>query len=230
MKLKLALLAMAALVFGALSQWAAGQQSAPSYGPQAQALVLLPATLNGWSIREHWDNPWPSGAIEQGALYALAGLSADQAKVQGVQLDFNRNNSSTHNGIACYLVQGESLVWQRLQTVRFATAPTVVDLALLRTRDRLRLAAATECRSSGCSERPLPVLSQLWQGFNASLNAQPAASVVPVSIVLQADTDADHDLAATQAALLDRFERAAAQIDLAPAQRLAALQSGTSEQ
>jgi len=218
---KLILLAVAAVGLGTL-----GQLLRPQLLPvsaQALAVVLLPQMLDGLPIAQRWDNPYPNGMVEQGALYAPAGVETD-----GIQLDYFRHSSTRHNGIGCYLDQGERLLSQRMTPVRFADSTQEVDLALTRSADQVRLIAATECGTDACNEQSLPFGRDFWRSLRLQSKRSAAESRVPVSVVLTAPLAAHQDSTATQAALLARFHRIAAQIDLAPARRLAALQSGQS--
>ena len=220
---KLILLAVAAVGLGALGQLLLPQPLPVS--AQAHAVVLLSQTLDGLPIAQRWDNPRPNGTVEQGALYAT-----DGNKVAGIQLDYYRHSPTLHNGIGCYLTQGERLLSQRMTPVRFADSTQEVDLALTRSVDQVRLIAATECGTDACNEQSLPFGRDFWRSLR--LQSKPSTSTaesrVPVSIVMTAPLAAHQDPTATQAALLARFHRIAAQIDLAPARRLAALQSGQS--
>lgn len=215
--MNLKLLAFAALVICGTA--ASGMQEFSmrrSVSPAAASVVLVPETIGPLRIAQRWNNPQRDGAVEQGALYNAASGVA-------LQLDFFRNRAYMHNGIGCYLMEGESLAWERPRTLRMASADAQFDLALLSTGDGLRLVAATECTAEKCVERTLwgqaVAGSQLrWDGATRRLQ-----SVVPVSIVLSSPLNGEEP-AVVEARLMSQLQDAAGLIDLAPAQKLAALQ------
>jgi len=194
------------------------QQRSWSRQPSAEAgaVVLLPDSIGERRIVKRWNNPQRSGAIEEGAVYAAGSDTS-------VQLDFFRNSGSAHNGVGCYLLEGESLAWERTQTLRMADASAEFDVALLSSNEGLRLVAATECGPLGCTEHGLwgaaVIGSELrWQGYS-----KVEQSVVPVSIMLASPLDGE-DPAAVEARLMSKLEDVIGKIDLAPAQKLASLQ------
>jgi len=211
------LLAFAVLVVSATA--ASGMQERSwtrQASPAAAAVVLVPETLGERSISKRWNNLLRGGIVEDGAVFS-------GASGVPVQLDFFRNRPTAHNGINCYLLEGESLTWERPQVLQMATAPAQFDVALLSSNDSLRLIAATECSAGGCNEHGLwgePVgNSKLrWTSANA-----PHEAVVPVSIVLSSPLDGAEP-AVVEARLMSQLQDAARLIDLAPAQKLASLQ------
>lgn len=193
--------------------------------PALAEVVLLPASIDGATPMKSWTNPRPSGPIEQGTLYAAAGLGA----AGQIQLDFYRNNTRPHRGIACYLTQGESLVSEKLRNVMTASGVVMFDVALLRSQNQLRLAATTECTAAGCSEqllRPDRAFGLRWVPGNRMFS--PAPSVVPASVMLRRELPDNADAQAVAHATREleaQFARIAPQLDFAPARRLAVLQS-----
>lgn len=190
------------------------------------AIALLPASLNGEAVATRWSNPQPGGVVEQGAVYGAAG-----GQKLPVQLDFYRNRDREHNGILCYVSQGEAILWHQFRDVATQGGTTRFEIAITDAGELLRLTAATECRKDGCTEReysyrfgvPWTLLST-WRRFGG---ADDGEAVVPMSIVLQypfPDNSRDRD--AMQQELLRQFEAAAAATDLRPAQQLAAAMDG----
>jgi hypothetical protein len=213
---KLTALALGVLVFGTL-HWATAPHSV-NRADTIDRINLLPANIGSAAIVEKWNNRQSAQVVEQGARYA----SNDSADTP-VQLDFFKGRPNTHNGIICYLWQGEALLWQRLESVATAGRPAIFDVGLTRAGQQLRLVAATECSAESCTEQPLPVSGYLWTQWRWKNLIQTGNPVVPVSIVLSRPIGAE-GLEATQSQLLAAFYHAAALIDLSPAQQLAAAQ------
>ncbi len=211
------LLAFAALVIsGATASGIQERSWTQEPSPAAAVIVLLPETLGVRSVSKRWNNRLLGGGIEEGALY-------DGVSGMPVQLDFFRNRHLEHNGIGCYLREGESLAWERLQALQVADMTAKFDVALLSNNDSLRLVAATECSPKGCIEHglwgdPLGSSQLRWHGVSTTRD-----SVVPVSIMLSSPLDGE-DPAAVEARLMSQLEDVARLIDLAPAQKLASLQ------
>ena len=174
--------------------------------PERADIVLLPQMIGDRQIVRQWNNDLESGDIEQGAVYATA-------KGTPVQLDFFRTRFHAHNGVACYLSEGESLVEDGLRTLKTSTDGAVFDVALLRSENALRIVAATECAANQCAEQP--VSAPLQAAF------LPQRSLVPTSIMLTRPVGKD-DGAAVAAQLNRELEEVIAQINLEPARRLAA--------
>jgi len=218
MNAKLATLALGVLVFAGLHRITAPHTFWTNQAETAGSINLLPAAIGSASIVRQWNNVRSQQVIEQGALYA----SNDPADTP-VQLDFFKGNPDTHNGVICYLFQGEALLWQHLETVPTAGKPVIFDLGLTRAGQQLRLVAATECTAQGCTEQPVPVNDYFWTQWSLKNLTQPRTPVVPMSIVLTRPIGAG-GLEATQSQLLTAFYHATAQLDLSPVQQLAAAQ------
>lgn len=189
--------------------------------PGGNGIVLVPRNLDGAPMRKHWHNDLNGTIVEVGALYAASHFGPAP-----VLLDFRRGDLRTHNGIGCFLDQGETLDSERLLTLPTAHGKAVFDVGILRTPDQIRLIAATECTAGQCVEQKLPMLDSFWHQWDlAHLNAQHAGSVVPVAIILKHKIGgyrADGILAALE----DELRHVAAVLDLRPARRLAAIQAG----
>jgi hypothetical protein len=220
----LKLLALALLVGAGVLIHAQGNKRVP-HGP-ADDVALLPAQIGDYQqSARRWYNPQHGGIVEEGAIYTAN--AAPGKSLVPVQLDYYRHARGVHNGLGCYLIQGETLHWQRRQSVATAAGNTVFLLGLTQTREQVRLVAATECSARQCvGETPV---GSNWSFLNlgATLFGDAAGSndVVPVSVVLTAQDDGN-DIAATQAALLEQFRRFAASLDMSGASRVAALQGG----
>lgn len=191
-------------------------QSTPEAGDEVQ---ILPEQIGAYSkTTEQWRNERPAGLIEEGAKYAAAtGLPA--------QLDFYRHDPQSHNGLGCFLLLGETLLWEHVQRLPVKNGFADFDLGLAQTRESLRMVAASECRASGCSEVPL-VLKSLgdFKKLASQLVTESTNAVVPVSIVLTAPT-AERD-PAMEAELMRQLHSFIANLDLEPARRVAMLQDG----
>jgi hypothetical protein len=204
-----------------LGQLVAARASA-SAGPEAAAIVVLPQSLPGYRIEDSWSHVnfgwW--GAREEGALYAPLAGAADP-----VQLDFYRGSRTTHNGVGCFLAQGESMRSESLQAVKTRSGVVIFDIAVTQADNRVRLTAATECRVDSCTETAVRSEGLMpWQRWQIRfIPAAGAKAVVPFSVMLIRDHVADADQATTAEAQLQRqFAEVASQLDLMPAQHLAA--------
>jgi hypothetical protein len=190
--------------------------------PEASAIVLLPATLGERHITKRWHNLLGSTTIEEGALYAGG------ANVPAVQLDFYRNSPVRHNGVVCYMTQGETMIWDKPRVLRTHDGTAQLDVALFRGGGQLRIAAATECSVQGCAESSFndeiatgsEVHQQSWRLQASSVRW----SVVPVSVVMARTVRGADDEDAVAADMERDLETALQQIDLTPARKLAALQ------
>ncbi len=192
--------------------------------PGGNNIKLVPKTLGGAEQLKHWHNDLHDSIVEVGALYAAGGFGPAP-----VLLDFRRNYPRTHNGIGCFLNQGETLDSENLQTLQTASGTAVFDVGILRTPGQVRLIAATECTSGKCVEEKLPFLNRFWKQWSLkNLLANQSGSVVPAAIILTRKTEAaGADAAITE--LQAELKKVAAVVDLAPARRLAAAQSGKTE-
>lgn len=181
--------------------------------PEARAVVLVPQTLGGRPVKERWVNVQRGGVVEDGALFAgVAGAPE-------VQLDFYRNRASRHNGALCYMMKGESVVWDRPQVLPTRDGSSQFDVVLLWGSSQLRVIAATECTPEGCAETDIA-------GKGARLRLQDrGVNVVPVSVALTRPVGAEDDLDAVGDQLLRDLKAALQETDLAPARQLASLQT-----
>jgi len=192
--------------------------------PGGQDVVLVPAALDGASMLKRWRNQRSGTIVEVGALYAASHFGPAP-----VLLDFRRGDPRTHNGIGCFLGQGETLDSERLHTLTTAYGTAVFDVGILRTPDQVRLIAATECTADQCVEEKLPMLDQFWHQWDLKhLMTQTAGSVVPVAVILTRKTGG-YSADDIVAALEDELRHVAAVLDLRPARRLAAVQAGRSD-
>lgn len=179
----------------------------------AQSLVsLVPETLGEAHATTRWRNELAGSEIEEGAVYSPRGGG------DPVQLDFFRNRMQPHNGIACYMGQGEHLRSEQLVNLRTANGAEVVfDLAVLTDGERLRLVAATECTADGCTEERL-THSAKSPPFGIAVSfkdAQPVRPVIPLSVMVQsADGEPDGD--AVSGRLDAELRDAVLKLDLAP--------------
>jgi hypothetical protein len=213
---RLALFVPLALLFGSLSAYVNREQWRGLLRPDPpQATIgLLPAAIDGAPPLRRWRNhAFVGTGIEEGAEYPGADAN--------IQIDSFHNSYLIHNGIKCYVMKGERLLWEQQRSLNTAGGvPVVFDVALLDSGEGLRLVASTECSADGCAERRLSTdhfMVLFWQP--ASRRA-----VVPVSVMLSGAADN----AAARARMLARLEAVAAQLDLAPARRWARLQEAGS--
>lgn len=200
-----------------------GQRDAAVH-PGGKSIQLVPSTLDGSKQLKHWRNELGGSIVEVGALYAAAGFGPAP-----VLLDFRRGDSHTHNGIGCFLNQGETLDSERLRRLKTANGSAVFDVGILRTPDKVRLIAATECTAQKCIQQKLPFLANFWKEWNLkNLIPREDGGVVPMAIILTRKTGAAA-AHATIALLQRELGKVAATVNLAPARRLAAVQSGVVE-
>ncbi|MDE2235665.1 MAG: hypothetical protein KGK44_08975 [Gammaproteobacteria bacterium] len=193
------------------------------YGTRAESIRLVPVELGAAHQISHWRNRQPGRGdlVETGAIYA-----GSMFVPAPVLLDFFRGADVQHNGIACFLIQGESLTQEHLMQLPTLTGFAVFDVGVVRTPGQIRLVAATECTARGCYADKLPFLGNFWHQWNwMNLVAGPVDGVVPAAVILTQKTDSQHEQQViTQ--LRAELARAVAQIDLTPARRLAAAQGG----
>ncbi len=214
------LVVVALLAVAGLGLNAAGYVQFQPVRDAGEQIQLLPDQIGNYQrTTDSWRNQVSQGVIENGAVYKdRSGAS--------VQLDFFRHGSRPHNGLGCYLVQGETLLWERVQNLPTRTGSAEFDLGMAQTRESLRLVAATECRVDGCREDSLAI----WRKFGDfkklifQLFSEPTGAVVPVSIVFT--TPADQRDPAVEADLMVKLQEFIAALDLAPVRTLAALQGG----
>jgi len=191
----------------------------------AQAIVLLPQTLNGYALQQRWHNSRPDDVIEEGALYAATAqpMPGEGVATEGVQLDFFRNARRAHSAALCNVRKGERLRSETLRTLKTRTGTAAFNLAFLSTDQELRLVAGTQCSNQRCVEMP-SMVSAPWDSWNwKSITAPAAEAVVPTAIVLvRRHITSEQGMASAQQQMVDEFERDVADLDLLPAQRLAA--------
>ena len=214
-QLRLAAFAVTVLAGVAFTNAVHARIYAPASGA-ASSIVLLPSSIDGLSMWRHWDNAL-GGAVEQGAEYSNAEIG------RSVQLDFFRNVRTRHNGALCFVGRGERVRSESVRAVQLHDGAAVFDILVTRAEQQLRLVAATECQAGGCSEEESGVVKP-WRHLEMrSLFGGDPQPVVPVSIILMRDLPGEdaQSLAATESVLKQDFERAAAQLDLEPARRLA---------
>lgn len=138
-----------------------------------QVLRSLPAAIGSFNKSRHWRSRIDLGAFEVGASYRDGQVEA--------ALDFLLGAEGPHNGVVCSLIQGYSLLDQRLRGIRTAGGSVVFDVALLRDDKGLALVASSECYPSGCSERMVAD----GPGVGLFFYSSPRGAVVPVSIVVR---------------------------------------------
>ncbi|MGH8377632.1 MAG: hypothetical protein ACRER7_01650 [Gammaproteobacteria bacterium] len=186
------------------------------------SIRLVPAALGPSAQLRRWRNPQPGrgNLVEAGAVYA-AGVFGPAP----VMLDFFRGSDAPHNGIACFLIQGETLTEEKLVPLRTLSGTAVFDVGIVRTPGQLRLVAATECSASVCNSTRLPFLSRFWTQWNwKSLLNGPVNGVVPAAVILTQQTRAGSEQTSV-AELRGELARAVAKMDFTPAERLAAAQA-----
>jgi hypothetical protein len=212
MNAKLAVLAGLIALFAVLSIFA--QPQLRPVAATASGIALVPAAVGEYLPVNSWHTELRGDLVEEGAVFAPSAGAGDP-----VQLDFFRNGRKTHNGIGCFLNQGESLLNENIRTLQTASGQIQFDVALLRTEDTIRIVAATECSARGCSEQALP----LEFSFAALSQGSIDYGVVPVSVTLMhpSGTTSESD---TETLLEQELSKAISAIDLQPARRLAALQ------
>lgn len=222
MYLKLAAALLGVLLVAWLGHAALGSGSAAESNA-ARSIHLVPAVLGGAPRTRRWRHPQPGQGdlVETGAIYAAGTFGPVP-----VLLDFFRGADAPHNGIACFLIQGESLTEEQLLKMRTLTGAAVFDVGVIRTPGQIRLVAATECTAGGCNAETLPFWRGFWRQWNwKNLATGSTKGVVPAAVILTQATDAGQAPAAV-AQLHAELLRAVAGIDFNPARRLAAAQGG----
>jgi hypothetical protein len=216
---KFGVLIVLVLVFGFLGYRALGGHELTRV--DHRAIALVPSVLGRAPVVKRWRNHLTGGRIETGALYAAGVYGAAP-----VLLDFYRNTPRIHNGIACFLDQGDTLVSQRLMRLRTAHGFVVFDVAVTHTLDQVHLIAATECTSKGCTTQKIPLLTNFWKQWNLQnlLGAGPRG-VVPAAVILTRKVKGQGPRVAAIAALRAELLRVTPYIDFSRARRLAAAQA-----
>ncbi|MGH8273702.1 MAG: hypothetical protein ACRES9_05515 [Gammaproteobacteria bacterium] len=187
----------------------------------AKNITLVPQTLGSSGMLKSWHNNLRGSITEVGALYAAGSFGPAP-----IMLDFRRGDPRAHNGIGCFLTQGETLVSEHLNKFRTASGLVVFDLGVTRSGDELQMTAATACTPKECRGQRLPfaeTLGQQWSLKNL-LSMPYAHGVVPVAVILKQKIGPEGQ-SATIGDLRAELERAMPLIDFTPAQRLAASQA-----
>jgi hypothetical protein len=222
MRAKLLAVAVAGLLALGADHWAA-EAAVKGVG---QEIVLVPGTLDGLNAARRWNHPLDEkDLIEDGAVFT------DAAGERSVLLDFWRGARAEHDGIFCFVLQGESVLREQLIEVETRSERALFNVALLRNGGRMRLAASTHCRPEGCTAVPLrwgaaPAAgSPLAALRQVRVGLRPAHEpIVPVSLVLEYPRQAvTLDTGETSERLISDFRRVARDLDLAPVQQLARL-------
>ena len=175
--------------------------------------ALLPAEVGPYRIASKWRNDPHGWEPEEGALYSR-GEGANP-----VQLDLRLNPTRQHNGIGCYLINGEMLTAESLRTVRTADTVVAFDVAFTIDGGNERLVAATECFAQGCTETRLfgwgIVIPQLTlKSLLVPAVTRPARPLVAVSIMLNRKV-ANSNLRIAQSELFAQFADFASALNLA---------------
>lgn len=223
MKARLAVLAVFVSILGIINL-----SSSPARVLNSNAVVLVPPAIGEFQRSDTvWNIRHADGSSEEGAVYKLATSGGDAG--MPVQLDFFRNMDEKHDGVMCYLLQGELLHRSELISLHTGPKPVRVLLSLTGTKNRLRLVATTECFANYCDEENL----QSGWGFHlpefASLKAavigraQNTSGVVPVSVMLTAEVNSDNRQK-TEQELRKQMQVFLQAFDFAPAQLQAASQ------
>ena len=222
MYLKLAAALLGVLAVAGIGRVALGSGHAAN-SVAAESIRLVPPELGAAPQVSRWHNPQPGRAdvVETGAIYAASAFGPAP-----VLLDFFRGDDAPHNGIACFLIQGESLTQEQLMRLPTLTGPAVFDVGVIRTPGEIRLVAATECTAQGCNAQTLPFWHGFWRQWTwKNLAIGPIKGVVPAAVILTQKTDAGQ-APTVIAQLRAELVRAVARINLDPAERLAAAQGG----
>lgn len=165
--------------------------STPSTGHKRSSLNphVLPRAVGNFQSTRRWEGKFAVGASYRDPR----GIEASLSVRFGAQ--------SPHNGIACWLVQGYSMLQQRAVEVRTTSGFVRFDTALFRADSGLALLANTECYANGCRENLVPTSF----GLQMPAFSRPIAPVVPVSILVKdpgnfpAEDSADHSALLVQA-------------------------------
>lgn len=200
--------------------------SLQTHAGAAAEIPLLPLRIGEFQrTASMWKLKHSSNTSEEGAMYVLP----SSATSIPVQLDFFRFSNKPHNGLICYLGQGERLNWLQKKILNASTHPVNVLLAMTESENQLRLVATTECYADHCAEEniqsrlgfSLPDFAPLKMLHKGSVFAP--HGVVPLSIVMKADIHGDNrdqlerEMRTQMTAFLDVF-------DFSQVQRQAAIQ------
>lgn len=198
---------------------------------EAARVQILPSQSGEFHLTDQrWKIQQANGVIEEGGWYED---EVEPASSMPVQLDFYRQASMDHNGLYCYLMQGEKVVRSELVTLSahnaLDTQPVIVLVALTRSESLSRWVLVTECFSQKCVERS----TDFALNFGA-LGWDPASvfsrhayeAVVPMSISVSVNTTADtRDILEYKAH--QKLLRFAEQFNFSVAQHLALVASRT---
>jgi hypothetical protein len=121
-------------------------QAPPQLNPLAEAIELTPPRMGSFVRQSQtWKIRFSAGHIEDGALYSNAELPEVP-----IQLDFYRGLNKDHNGLVCYLAQGETLLWIHTRSMSHHGQDITMQWGLTRSEDQLRLTAVTVCGPNRC--------------------------------------------------------------------------------
>jgi hypothetical protein len=200
-----------------------------SVSKEAAQLELLPAEVGAFHRdAEHWKILRPDDSIEEGAMYR-----GEQHPDVRIQLDFYRQYDKEHNGMLCYVGQGEELMWQRQVVLNANDSNVVIALGLTRFEHQLRLIAATECYADGCQEMPfsdqwgiqVPHSARIHRAQKMTALAQRIGiGIVPMSMVLTMSFEEDEREKAEEK-MLSAMNQFIASFDFSQPIKLARLQS-----
>lgn len=238
MKAKLAVLALAVALLGWVNWpiFLVADVSGSTKNSLADAVQLVPYEFGDFERTEpHWHIVRNDGAIEEGSIYRikqnkvlekeLGALSANSK----VQLDFYRAYNKKHNGLMCYIGQGETLRWTRHQSVQDPSLKINVVLGLTQLDRQLRLTAAAECYADSCDETPPEthwgVSFSPWAPLSKDKTVveSQGRGVVPMSVVMTSEFD-DTNRAQVEHDLLARMDSFLSTFDFAKVKHLASLQ------
>lgn len=183
---------------------------------------LIPPALAGLATTKRWRHPLDErGVVEDGAVYS----APDGAQIM---VDYWRGIRGEHNGIFCFVVQGESVVREQSMQVQTRAGRSDFTVALLRNGGSLRLAASTHCRPDGCEGSPLrlgsaPFTGSPWASLlSLRLGLLPMHEpIVPLTVLVEHPGRIATDGVEMERQLLEEFRRVAGDLDLRPAQELA---------
>ena len=155
---------------------------ASSIQTAANELQIVPTRIGRFVRTEkQWKIIRDDGVIEEGAMYSDDAHGSKTLDGAPVQLDFYRAYNKPHNGLLCYIGQGERLLWTRHfilqnpnQSIRFLIGLTESD-------GQLRLTAATECDSDHCDEESF---DKEWHFRRPSAHQRSIEGIVPMSVVI----------------------------------------------
>jgi hypothetical protein len=195
--------------------------SRPGSNPLADAIDLVPLRIGSFQRQSQiWKIDRSDGAIEEGAMYAKV-----SEPEHAIQLDFYRAYNKAHNGLLCYLGQGETLLWTQSMVLNHKHHAIQLLLGMTQSDHRLRLTAATECFAEHCHEEFLPTQWSVhttpgWFWSDSGVELKPTAGLVPMSIVLQ-QSFSEGQQAHIQHAMMQRLQAFLDAFDFAPVMALA---------